>query len=92
MGECTPDQFIKAMEGIHSYMGTNYKKYTTNFTNALDDLELTDPDEPTQPDPMDILHWNIGKCNSDATVRKSMNMPTFIWDYSALCTPNTPKQ
>ena len=47
-GECSPDQFIKAMEGIHSY-------YTTDFTNALDDLELMDPDEPTTPDPSDHI-------------------------------------
>ena len=38
---------MKAMEGIHSYVGTNYKKYMTDFTNALEDLELNDPDEPT---------------------------------------------
>ena len=39
------------MEGIHSYVGTNYRKYPNDFTNALEELELNDPDEPTPPDP-----------------------------------------
>ena len=61
MGKQTPDRFIKGMEGIHSYVGTNYKKYTTDFSNALGDLELNDPDEPTPPDPgnHELEQWKV---------------------------------
>ena len=30
----TPNQFIKAMEGIHNNDGTNYRKYMTDFYHS----------------------------------------------------------
>ena len=70
MGEYTPDHFIKAMEGIHNYVGMNYKKYTTESTTALEGFELNNSVEPTAPDPA-LEHWKV---QHGAMMRRFRNM------------------
>ena len=50
------------MEEIINYVGTTYKKYTTDLTMALEDLHLTNPVKPMAPYPGDHVafeHWKI---------------------------------
>ena len=48
-GERNPDQYIKTTKEIINYVGRTYTKYTAEFTQAVRDLELTDPTPPANP-------------------------------------------
>jgi Zinc knuckle len=48
-GERNPDQYIKTTKEIINYVGRTYTKYTAEFTQAVQDLELTDPTPPANP-------------------------------------------
>ena len=62
MGECTPYQFTRTMVEIVNYVVTTHKKYRSDFTMTLEDLELTDPIQPAAPDPSD--HVAFEHCRS----------------------------
>ena len=79
-----PDWFIKTMEEIINYIGTTYKNYTTDFTTALEDLDLTNPVKPVALDPGDHVLLNDGRFNLNNTSRRYKNMLTFSWDYTTL--------
>ena len=49
------------MEGIVSYVGTNYKNFPMDFTMALEDMELTDPAEPMALNPGDHVAFECWK-------------------------------
>ena len=81
-GECTPDHFIKAIEGIHNYVGTNYKKYMTESTTALEDLELNDPVEPTVHDPAEHIaleHWKVQYQCHDEKIQEYVNFRSGLY-------------
>jgi hypothetical protein len=59
-GERSPDQFIKTTKEIINYVGRTYTKYTAEFTQAVQDLELTVPTPPADPDPTTPLHSKCG--------------------------------
>ena len=49
-GERDPDQFIKTTKQIKQYVGRTYTKFPAEFTQAIDDLELADPEVPEHMD------------------------------------------
>ena len=60
-GERNPDQFIKTTKEIINYVGRTYTKYTSKFTEAVKDLELIDPVPPANPDPAQVLQFEVWK-------------------------------
>ena len=44
------DQFLKTTKEIKNYVGRTYKSYTGELIQAIDDLELEDPEEPELPE------------------------------------------
>ena len=50
-GERTPGQYIRTTREISTYVRVVCTKYTTDFTAAMDTLDLPDPIEPPAPDP-----------------------------------------
>ena len=57
--EQNPDQFIKMTKAIINYAGRTYTKYTAEFTQAVRDLELDEPTAQENPDPGDVLAFEI---------------------------------
>jgi hypothetical protein len=55
LGECNPDQFIKMTKEIKNYIGRTYTKYTADFIDAVEQLQLTDPTPPVNPDPTNAI-------------------------------------
>ena len=89
-GDCTPNRFIKAMEGICNYVGMNYKKDMTEFTATLEDLELNHPVEPTAPDPADHIaleHWKVQYQCHDEKIHDYANFRSGL--YSLICSQCT---
>lgn len=60
-GERNPDQFIKTTKEIISYVVRTYTKYTGEFTQAVRDLTLTEPTAPPNPDPADLIAFEMWK-------------------------------
>ena len=79
-----PNWFVKTMEEIINYIGTTCKNYTTDFTTALEDLDLTNPVKPVALDPGDHVLLNDGRFNLNNTSRRYKNMLAFSWDYTTL--------
>jgi hypothetical protein len=48
-GEGNPDQYIKTTKEIVNYVGRRYTKFTSEFSNAVNNLELDDPEGPENP-------------------------------------------
>ena len=44
---------------IINYIGRTYTKYTAEFTQAVRDLELDAPAAPENPDPADMLAFEV---------------------------------
>jgi hypothetical protein len=60
-GERNPDQYIKTTKEIVNYVGRTYTKFTSEFINAVNDLELDDPEEPANPDPRNQIEFELWK-------------------------------
>lgn len=60
-GERNPDQYIKTTKEIISYVGRTYTKYTAEFTQAVRDLKLAEPTAPPNPDPSDVIAFEMWK-------------------------------
>ena len=60
-GERTPERYIRTTREIGNYVGVAYPKYTADFTAAVDNLELTDPEEPAAPDPANLVAFERWK-------------------------------
>ncbi len=60
-GERNPDQYIKTTKAIINYVGRTYTKYTTEFINAVTNLELDDPEQPMAPNPGDQIAFELWK-------------------------------
>jgi hypothetical protein len=60
-GERNPDQFIKTTKEVVSYVGRQYKKYTSDFTQAVRDLDLVAPTAPAAPNPGDQIAFEMWK-------------------------------
>ena len=60
-GERNPEQWIKTTKEIISYVGRTYTRYTSEFTEAVKELRLTDPVEPTNPDPTNPIAFELWK-------------------------------
>ena len=60
-GERTPERYIRTTREIGNYVGIAYPKYTADFTAAVENLELTDPEEPAAPDPANLVAFERWK-------------------------------
>jgi hypothetical protein len=60
-GERNPDQYIKTTREIVIYIGQTYKTYTSEFTQAVQDLKLVDPTPPEQPDTTNLIAFEMWK-------------------------------
>ena len=60
-GERNPEQWIRTTKEIATYVGRTYKKYTADFTEAIQTLVLTDPNVPDAPDPTDVADFEVWK-------------------------------
>jgi hypothetical protein len=60
-GERSPDQYIKTTKEIINYVGRTYTRYTAEFTQAVQDLELTMPVAPADPDPANTIAFEMWK-------------------------------
>ena len=76
-GEHLPDQFIKTMREIKNYVRRMYQKYTADFVQAVEDLELTDPNPPVAPDATDPLAVEIWKLEIKEHREKIMQYANF---------------
>ena len=54
-GERNPDQFIKTTRQIKLYVGRTFTKYPGEFTQAIDDLYLEEPQAPICPENAGIV-------------------------------------
>ena len=60
--EFNQDQFVKTTKEIKNYVGRTYREHTGEFTKAVDDLEIEDPEEPEAPeDPEDRAAFETWK-------------------------------
>jgi hypothetical protein len=53
--------FIRTTKEIITYVGRTYNEYTSEFTQAVRDLRLDDPDTPDNPDPNDVVGFEVWK-------------------------------
>jgi hypothetical protein len=61
-GERNPDQYIKTTKEVINYVGRTYTKYTAEFTQAVRDLELTDPTPLMNPtDATNVITLEVWK-------------------------------
>ena len=60
-GERTPERYIRTTREISNHIGVVYTKYTADFTAAVGTLELTDPEEPAAPDPVNLIAFERWK-------------------------------
>jgi hypothetical protein len=60
-GERNPKQWIKTTKEIVSFVGRTYTKFTSEFTEAVKELKLADPVEPTNPDPTNPIAFELWK-------------------------------
>lgn len=60
-GERNPDQYIRTTKEIINYVGRTYTKYTAELTQAVRDLVLTDPMAPVNPDPANVIAFELWK-------------------------------
>ena len=58
------------MDEITDFVGTTYKKYTSDFTTGLEHLELVDPIKPDAHDPPIKLHLNFGRSRSKCIIKR----------------------
>jgi hypothetical protein len=56
-----PDQYIKTMKEIKNFVGRTYTKYTGDLIQAVEDLNLDNPQAPVDPDPANQLAVEIWK-------------------------------
>eukprot|EP00934_Nitzschia_sp_Nitz4_P008987 Nitzschia sp. Nitz4//scaffold353_size16344//11151//16190//NITZ4_008865-RA/size16344-processed-gene-0.13-mRNA-1//1//CDS//3329548925//8977//frame0 len=50
VGERNPEQWNRTKDELKTYVGRTYKKYTGDFLKAMDELTLTNPTEPPEPE------------------------------------------
>ena len=60
-GERNPDQYNKTTKELVNFVGRMYAKFTSEFTNSVATLELTDPVRPANPDPGDQIAFEEWK-------------------------------
>jgi hypothetical protein len=61
-GERSPDQqYIKTTKEVINYVSRTYTKYTSQFMQAVRDLELVTPTAPTAPNAADLLAFELWK-------------------------------
>ena len=80
--EQNPDQYITTMKEITNYVGRTYTKYTAEFTQAVRDLELDAPAPPENPDPGDVLAFEVWKLDIKEHRIKERNTQTPELDYT----------
>ena len=76
-GERTPERYIRMTREISTYVGVVYTKYTTDFTAAVDTLELTDPEEPPAPDPANLVAFERWKYEYKEHMNKLQEYTNF---------------
>lgn len=54
-GERNPEQWIKTTKEIVSHIGRTYTKYTSEFTEAVRELTLANPEAPEDPDTTNVV-------------------------------------
>ena len=85
-GERTPDQYIKTTKEIINYVGRTYTKYTTEFTEAVQNLKLVDPTPPATPEAGDQIAFEIWKLDIKEYRTKlqeyqnAQDYTTLYWD------------
>jgi hypothetical protein len=60
--ERNPDQYLKTTKEIITFMASRCTSYTTELIEGLQELQITDPQAPTDPDPTDpiaVEKWKI---------------------------------
>jgi hypothetical protein len=60
-GERSPNQYIKTTKEVINYIRRAYTKYTAEFTQAVRDLELMVPTPPADPDPTNMIAFEMWK-------------------------------
>ena len=60
-GEQTPERYIRTTHEIGNYVGVTYPKYTADFTAAVDNLKLANPEEPAAPEPANLVAFERWK-------------------------------
>ena len=60
-GERNADQFLKTMKEIKTHIGRTYTKYTGDFIEAIENLDLPDPAEPIAPAPTEVADFELWK-------------------------------
>ena len=58
-------------------MGSTYRKYTAEFTEAIRTLVLTDPTVPDAPDPTDVAEFEVWKLDIRDHRAKSQEYENF---------------
>ena len=76
-GERTPDQYIKTTKEIVNYVGRTYTKYTLDFTEVVNKLELVDPIPPQPPLAQDIVAFEIWKLDIKEHRNKAQEYKNF---------------
>jgi hypothetical protein len=60
--ERNPDQYLKTTKEIITFIASRCTSYTTELIEGLQELQITDPQAPTDPDPTDpiaVEKWKI---------------------------------
>jgi hypothetical protein len=70
--ERNPDQYLKMTKEIITFMASRCTSYTTELIEGLQELQITDPQAPTDPDPTDpivVEKWKIALRQHDNRVQ-----------------------
>jgi hypothetical protein len=60
-------------------------KFTSEFTEAVKELRLADPVEPTNPDPTNPIAFALWKLEIREYRMKAQEFNNFVLTYTALC-------
>ena len=77
MGEHNPDQWIKTTHEIRSYVGQTYTKYTDVFTKGVEELALATSTLPTNPNPTNLVAFEIWKLDIKDYWQKEQEYSNF---------------
>jgi hypothetical protein len=79
--ERNPDQYLETTKGIITFMASRCTSYTTELIEGLQELQITDPQAPTDPDPTDpiaVEKWEIALRQHENRVQVFKNFRNIL--------------
>jgi hypothetical protein len=81
--ERNPDRYLKTTKEIFTFMASRCTSYTTELIEGLQNLQLTDPQAPTDPDPTDpiaVEKWKLALRQHENRVQVYKNFRSSLYN------------